>query len=94
MAAVAKIHAARQPPIPLKPFIEYHHYATTRVTTQFETPTGNSTATKTATCKQDFPFAPDASDNENASSALSTTSKKHASNPNVSTSKMKPCTKR
>ena len=64
MAAVIKLHAARRLQIPLKPFIEYHHYLTTCVTTQFETPTGTGTATKTVTCKQDLQFAPDASYNE------------------------------
>ena len=65
MADVTKLHAARQPPIPLKPFVEYHqHYPTTRVTTQFVVQTSTGTASKTVTCKQDLPFAPDASDNE------------------------------
>ena len=36
MAAIAKLHAARQPPIPLKPVTEFHHYPTARVTTQFD----------------------------------------------------------
>mmetsp|Transcript_22968 Transcript_22968/g.48898 ORF Transcript_22968/g.48898 Transcript_22968/m.48898 type:complete len:82 (+) Transcript_22968:74-319(+) len=76
MAAVAKIHAARQPPIPLKPFIEYHHYPTPCVATQFETLTGTGTATKTVTCKRAF-LSPLTPPTMNASSALLTTSKKH-----------------
>ena len=78
MAAVTKLHAARQPPIHLKPVTEYHHYPTTRVlTTQFDVPNPNNTTTRTVTRKQDLPFAPDASSTLNASSVLSTTSKKH-----------------
>ena len=52
MAVVAKLHSATQPPIPLKPFIKYHNYPNTRVTTQFETPTGIGTDTNTVTRKQ------------------------------------------
>ena len=62
MAATTKLHAAKQTPIPLKPFVKYHHYLTTRATTRFEVLTGTGNTTKTVTRKQDLPFAPNASD--------------------------------
>lgn len=70
MAAVAKLHAARQPPIPLNPVTEYHRYPTTRVTTQFDVINANNTTTRTVTRKQDLPFAPNTSDTEHLICAL------------------------
>ena len=61
MATIAKLHAAKQPPIPLKPFVEYHHHPTTHVTTQFEVVT-TATVTRTVTQKHDLPLAPYPSD--------------------------------
>ena len=69
MAAATKLHAAKQPPISVKPFVEYHHYPTTCVTTH-ETPTGTGTTTKIVTYKQDHPFAPNTSDNKHLIRAL------------------------
>ena len=69
MAAIAKLHAAKQPPIPLKPFVEYHHYPGTCVSTQIKAVTITPNI-KTVTGKQDLPFAPDASDYERLIRAL------------------------
>ena len=63
MAAVAKLHASKQPPYSIKSVVLYKDYPTTAVynAVNVTTGAGATATTKTVNCKQVLPFSPNSS---------------------------------